>query len=167
VDRTDFQFSIRSAFLFTTTSAVAFASGRAFGVEFFLAIVCLAASGIGLACVCFVIAKSRQLPAAMILGVFSGAVVSELIGWSLPHAIVFVFGVAFMIYFLAIWFGADVAIQLDSPVLGIPLVLLFFFLVWAAHLSPGAQARPITMTMSALLAAPFVASTVFKTIGLD
>jgi hypothetical protein len=158
----------------TTGAAALFAAGRAFGAIGVVGVVSIFASPLialglryALPKVGLALSKANDFQIAAFLAVFVAAVASRLIEWSLWHSASFTFAVAMLVYFIWISMGAEVSVRLDTPSVGLPLIMAFLTMLWWAHFGPYGDARLVTMVMAVLAFAPFVSLTFFNAVGLS
>jgi hypothetical protein len=102
-----------------------------------------------------------MLPPALI-----GIIVSVCLRWEPGHAIVFTVGLMTLIYTVSVWLGADSAVRLESPWIGVPIIAILCLILCQGHFVDNVF-RPATLLMQILALSPFVAITLFTLLGLD
>ena len=157
-----------------TGAAALFAAGRAFGAIGVVGVLSIFASPLLVLGLRFILpkiglalTKANDFQIAVFLAVFVAAVASRLIEWSLWQSASFTFAVAMLVYFICVSLGAEVSVRLDTPSVGLPLIIAFLTILWWAHFGPYGDPRLVTMVMAILAFAPFVSLTFFNLIGLS
>jgi hypothetical protein len=87
--------------------------------------------------------------------------------WDAAQTLAFAVAVVSFVYAVRTWTGVETPEMLRSPMVAVPVIVLFCFLLWYAHYSEPWRVRPISFVIAAVTFAPYFALVLFRILKLD
>lgn len=116
--------------------------------------------------VCYFVAADRRVAVNMLIVLYFAAFFCRMVGWSTIHSVNFLVAVALMVYTSAVQFGAAFRIDLHSPLLGIPIIVLLGMLLFWGQFGQFGSLDPFSALLTMGTGLFFVVPVVFRLIGL-